>query len=95
VFEELSPTLFRYKDHIGDDSPRNYSIVACIFVAALTFILSCCLATIRGYIWREENIYEVFMKCAVEKGSGVMIYIPGLMKIGSAIQTFIGVGFID
>jgi hypothetical protein len=35
------------------------------------------------------------MKCAVEKGSGVMIYIPGLMKIGSAIQKFIGVEFID
>jgi hypothetical protein len=30
------------------------------------------------------------MKYAVEMGSGAMIYIPGLIKIGSAIQKLIG-----
>jgi hypothetical protein len=28
------------------------------------------------------------MKYAVEMGSGVMIYIPSLIKIGSAVQKF-------
>jgi hypothetical protein len=31
------------------------------------------------------------MKYAVEMGSGAMIYIPSFIKIGSAIQKFIGV----
>jgi hypothetical protein len=30
------------------------------------------------------------MKCAVETGSGAMIYIPSFIKIGSAIQRLIG-----
>jgi hypothetical protein len=30
------------------------------------------------------------MKYAVEMGSGAMIYIPSLIKIGSGIQKFIG-----
>jgi hypothetical protein len=57
VFEELSSTLLRY---IRDDSPRNYSIVACVFVAAVTFILSWCLATIRVYACREAQIRVVY-----------------------------------
>jgi hypothetical protein len=34
------------------------------------------------------------MKYAVEMGSGVMIYIPSLIKIGSGIQKLIG-GYTD
>jgi hypothetical protein len=34
------------------------------------------------------------MKYAVEMGSGVMIYIPSFIKIGSGIQKFIG-GYTD
>jgi hypothetical protein len=30
------------------------------------------------------------MKCAVEMGSGVMIYIPSFIKIGSGIQRLLG-----
>jgi hypothetical protein len=34
------------------------------------------------------------MKCAVEMGSGVMIYIPSLIKIGPGIQKLI-TGYAD
>jgi hypothetical protein len=34
------------------------------------------------------------MKCAVEMGSGAMIYIPSFAKIGSAIQKWLR-GFTD
>jgi hypothetical protein len=33
--------------------------------------------------------WEIFMKCAVEMGSGAMIYIPSFIKIGSGIQKLI------
>jgi hypothetical protein len=35
------------------------------------------------------------MKYGVEMGSGDMIYTPSFVKIGSAIQKLIGVGFTD
>jgi hypothetical protein len=35
--------------------------------------------------WREG-----FIKYATELGSGVMIYVPSLIKIGSSIQNLIG-----
>jgi hypothetical protein len=34
------------------------------------------------------------MKCAVEMGSGAMIYMPSFIKIGSGIQTLTGRGAI-
>jgi hypothetical protein len=33
----------------------NYSIVECVFVAAVTLLLSRCLATIRGYTYRHTD----------------------------------------
>jgi hypothetical protein len=35
------------------------------------------------------------MKCVVEMSSGVMTYIPSLIKIGSGIQKFIVRGYTD
>jgi hypothetical protein len=35
------------------------------------------------------------MKYAVEMGSGTTIYVPSSIKIGSAIQTLMGGGYID
>jgi hypothetical protein len=35
------------------------------------------------------------MKYAVEMGSGIMVYIPSFIKIGSGIQKLIGGGFSD
>jgi hypothetical protein len=64
-------------DRIENDASNNSSIAACVFVAAVTFLPSRCLAT---------DWWEVFMKYAVQMGSGAMIYIPSFMKICSAIQ---------
>jgi hypothetical protein len=59
------------------------------------FFHCCVCIRCRGNIWIGGNIYAItdwkgFMKYAVEMGSGAMIYIPSLIKIGSAIQKLIG-----
>jgi hypothetical protein len=36
--------------HIENDASNNSSIVACVFVTAVTFLPSLCLATIRGFL---------------------------------------------
>jgi hypothetical protein len=38
---------------------------------------------------------EGFIKYAVEMGSGVMIYIPSFIKIGSGIKKLIGGAYTD
>jgi hypothetical protein len=65
-------------------------MVACVFVAEVTFLLSRCLATIRGYAYRQTDKWKGFMKYAVEKGSGAIIYIRSFIEIGSGIQKLIG-----
>jgi hypothetical protein len=35
------------------------------------------------------------MKCAIEMGSGAMIYMPSFMKTDSGIQKLIRVGYTD
>jgi hypothetical protein len=57
------------------DSSNNSSTVACVFVAAVTFLQSRCLATIGEYTYRHTDRWKVFMKYSVEIGSGAMIYI--------------------
>jgi hypothetical protein len=76
-------------DRIEKDAPYNYSIVACIFVPAITFSPSCCLAT---YTKRHTDWWEGFMKYAATLGSGVMIYTPSFIKIVSTIQNSTGEG---
>jgi hypothetical protein len=39
-----------------------------------------------GYTCRHTDRWEGFMKYAVEMDSGAKIYIPSVIKIGSAIQ---------
>jgi hypothetical protein len=47
----------------------------------------------RGiFTYRHTDWWKVFMKYAVEMGSGAMIYIPSFIKTGSAIQTLMGRG---
>jgi hypothetical protein len=36
-----------------NDTYNNYSIVACVFIAAVTLLQSHCLATIGGYTYRN------------------------------------------
>jgi hypothetical protein len=47
---------------------------------------------IEGYTCRRKDWWEGFVKYAVEMGSGAMIYILCLIKIGSGIQKMIGGG---
>jgi hypothetical protein len=49
-----------------------------------------CLATIGGYTYRHTELWEEFMKYAVEIGSGAVIYITSFIKISSVIQMLIG-----
>jgi hypothetical protein len=88
--------------HIGNNVSNNSSIVACVFVAVVTFLPSGCLPTIRGflpsrclaavrgYTYRHTDSWEGFMKYAVEMGSGAVIYISSFIKAGSGIQMLIG-----
>jgi hypothetical protein len=50
-FREELIACFPWYDtgHIENDASNNSSIVACVFVTAVTFLSSRCLATIRGY----------------------------------------------
>jgi hypothetical protein len=43
------------KDRIDNDAFNNSSAVACVFVAAVTFLPNRCLATIRGYTRRHTE----------------------------------------
>jgi hypothetical protein len=48
--KNYSPTFLSYDtDRIENDSQDNFSIVACVLVAAVTFLLTRCLITMRGY----------------------------------------------
>jgi cytochrome c oxidase assembly factor CtaG len=64
-------------------------LLPCVFVAAVTFLPSRCLATIGRYTW------EGFTKYATEMSSGAMIYIPRFVKIVSAIQKSMEGGYTD
>jgi hypothetical protein len=59
----LTTFLWYDTDRIENDASNNYFIVACVFVAAVAFLPSRCLATIGGmYIETHrlmEGIYEV------------------------------------
>jgi hypothetical protein len=83
-----------------ETNASNSSIVLFICIAAVTFLPNRCLATAMYYIiilciiYRHEELRESFIKYAVEMDLGAMIwvysYIPGFMKIGSAIQKLVG-----
>jgi ABC-type glycerol-3-phosphate transport system permease component len=63
-------------DRIENDESNNSSILASVFVAAVTFIPSIYLSTMGGYTCTQTN----------EMGSGAMIYISSFITIDSAIQ---------
>jgi hypothetical protein len=73
-------------DPIENDMSNASSIVTRVFVAAVTFLPVRCLAKVRGYIYRHTDRWKIFMKHSVEMGSGVMIYIPSFIQIGSAVR---------
>jgi hypothetical protein len=76
-------------DNIEKDAPNNSTIVACVFVVAVTFLLRRCLVTIEGIHTQTHRLMGGIYEVAAETGSGVMIYKISFIKIGSAIQKFI------
>jgi hypothetical protein len=66
---------------IDNDASNNYSIIACVFVASVTFLTEPLPSNERG-IHRLVG----FMKYAIEWGSGDMIHIPSFIQISSRIQ---------
>jgi hypothetical protein len=76
-------------DRIENDASNISSIVACVFVAAVTFLPSRCLATIGGYTYGHTYWGEGFMKYAIDICSVAMMCIPSFIQIGSGIQKLI------
>jgi hypothetical protein len=69
---------------------QNSSIVAYVFVAAGTFLMSRCLATRGRCTYRHTDWWKGFMKYAVEMGLRGMIYIKKIIKTDSGIQKLMG-----
>jgi hypothetical protein len=103
-WEELIAYFPRYNTgHIENDASNNSSIVACVFVTAVTFLPSrClaptggflpsrCLATLGGCTYRHTDRWEGLSNESVEMGSGAMIYIPSFIKIRSGIKKLRGI----
>jgi hypothetical protein len=67
-------------DQIENDG-SNSPIVACVFVAAITFLQSRCQATVGD----KHRLVGGFTKYVVEIGSEAMIHVPSFIKIGSGI----------
>jgi hypothetical protein len=57
---------------IEKDTSNNSSIVVCVFIAAVRFSQSRCLAKMGGYTYRHTD--WGFMTYAFEMGSGAVIY---------------------
>jgi hypothetical protein len=61
--EELKPTFLGYDtDRLDNDASNNSSIVACVFIAAVIFQPSSCLAMIGEYIYRHTHCWEGYVK---------------------------------
>jgi hypothetical protein len=80
-----------HTDRFENDVSSNSSIVACVFLTAVTFLPSCFLSTIRGYTYRNTDWWEGFFNYSVEMGSAAVIYeyVPSFIKIGSGVQRLI------
>jgi hypothetical protein len=74
------------RDRIENDTSNNFSIVACVLVAAVTFLPSRCLANTGDKHTDTQTDVEGFMKYAVELDSGGIIYTPNFIKTGSRFQ---------
>jgi hypothetical protein len=59
--------------HIENDASNNSSIVVGVFITAVTFLPSRCLAMIGGCTYRHTDWWEGFFNWSVEMGSGAVI----------------------
>jgi hypothetical protein len=78
-------------DRIENDTSNNSSIVACVFVTAVMFYITLLPSNERRNKRIDIDEWAGFMKYTVDTGSGAIIYILGLIKIGSDIPKLIGV----
>jgi hypothetical protein len=79
--------LWYDNDRIENNAANSFSIVALVFVAAVTSLPSPCLPTIVGFTYRHRlmgRIYEV----AVQMGSGAMICIPSYKRLVRAFKSW-------
>jgi hypothetical protein len=65
-------SLIRHRPYRKQRDHQSFT-VACVFVAAVTFLPNRCLATLGEYTCRHTGWWKGFMKYAIEMGSGVMI----------------------
>jgi hypothetical protein len=88
-WKNKSSTFLWYDtDPIENDASKNYSTHAHVFVAAVTFLPSHCLATIWDtYI--HTDWWKGFMEYAVVMDWGAMLCIPSSVKIGFGIQKLV------
>jgi hypothetical protein len=89
-WEELSTFLYYDTVLIENDASNNSSIVACVFLATVTFLPSLRLVTTGGYWCTHKHRWYGSMKSAVEMSSVAMIYISNFITIGSGIQKLSG-----
>jgi hypothetical protein len=73
-----------------NDTPNNASIVACVFLAAVTCLPGRFPAMIEGIHIQTHRLVGGIMNYAVEMGSGAVICIPSFIKISSGVQKLIG-----
>jgi hypothetical protein len=72
-------------DHTEKNASNCSSVVAYVFLATATFLLSRCLPT---YMYRHRLMGGIYEVCRW-MGSGAMLYIPSFIKISSGIQKLI------
>jgi hypothetical protein len=72
-------------DPIENDTSNNSFIVACVFIAKITFLRDRCLATVGGLHIETHRL----MGGIYEVGRWDGIYIPVFIKIGSAITKLV------
>jgi hypothetical protein len=78
-------------DYIENDGSNNSPTVACVFDAVETSFFTDRLPSDKKkiHIRTHRLIGGIFMKNAVEMGSGVMIHLPSFIKTGLGIQKLI------
>jgi hypothetical protein len=87
-------------DCLKNDASNNSYISACVFVDAVTFLSSRCLAMIGRFLpssclatitvdTQAHRLLLMIYEVRLEMVPGAIIYIPSFMKIGSGIQKLI------
>jgi hypothetical protein len=69
-----------HTDCIENDVSNNSSIVAFAFFTARAAYQAIAWQRYGGYICNNTDLWEGFMKYAIEMDSGAMIYIPSFIR---------------